>query len=504
MLRRKRGGSTANGDPLSPHAIEGSIGAAALKRGKYASWELATVVAYHTETHSADVKTLTGRLLRDIAQLRSGVGDSEMLEIGTQVVVSWDLGFMPLILGIVTPSGAPSVLSKDTSITGVSGYGDDNPLQTPKSDSNYRPEQAPSDLMPGDWAKIGTEGHGVAVLKGGTSQIGSPVAMLRSFGINGLLQLIGRRLQMVTDFGVLNFLSNSGRTSLTLRAGTNTQTETGFGEENWTIRFDLGAEGNLLNLELTTPDGQTLFSFVVDADGHFKIYGKGGSDISSGTAKHTQDIEGDLELTVQQTATTEIQGDAKNSYRANLLENIGQDHQFVVGNKSETLVNKDVTYDVGGNMTETIAGGSAKDAKIGNKAKTTSLVNGGWDIDIGNPKKGASATAKPGFSIKTHTGDMSLDSGGKVNIKAKQKAILDSNTKVQLGRGGHPLPLFDTFLKELGTFLTTLISVLQAGTTGSPVAQQLTALGGVQAQLQQFIQKVNTGTPYTSKKLENE
>lgn len=76
-----------------------------------------------------------------------------------------------------------------------------------------------------------------------------------------------------------------------------------------------------------------------------------------------------------------------------------------------------------------------------------------------------------------------------------------SGTQIQIDGQTEAVILGTTFCTDLSTFLTTLLSVLQAGTQGSPAAQQLTALSGAQASLQQFITQLGSVAPYKSAKV---
>ncbi len=70
-------------------------------------------------------------------------------------------------------------------------------------------------------------------------------------------------------------------------------------------------------------------------------------------------------------------------------------------------------------------------------------------------------------SITTPTGqDVNISAGGNVVLAA-------SGGTVQAGGSGHPAPLWDTFLSDLALFITTLSTILTAGTAGSPVKQQI-------------------------------
>jgi len=89
--------------------------------------------------------------------------------------------------------------------------------------------------------------------------------------------------------------------------------------------------------------------------------------------------------------------------------------------------------------------------------------------------------------------DVEVKAGGNVSVDGQE---------IDLGGDTHPLPTFDTFETDLSNFLTLLLTVLGAGTQGSPVAQTLTALAGALAQLQTFIANLGSGV-YHSQKVKN-
>lgn len=496
----------ARRDPTAAPDVEKKTGGAGLKRGvENAQSELATVLAYHAGTHSADVRTLGvgGRPLYDVAQLKTAPGDFTLLETGNTVVISWELGFMPIITGVLDIVGRPLEALGKTSLTGTDNVGTEDPLQPVNGANNYRPANAPPDLMAGDWAHVGDRGQAVAVLKGGVAYLGSPTAQVRSLGLAGLLQFIGQRMQSLTDFGRWETTNDQGKTSFILRAGSDQATQSGFDEEHWTIRVDLGATGNLFNFEITTPEGQTLFRFHVGPDGRFELYGAGGHDISSGkSAGGTHDHLGDQTTTVAGSDSKTVDKDITHTAGGKIIESAGTDRSSTVGNDESHTVNRHKTRSIGGKLTEVVAGGAAKDAKEGQVAKETVVLNGDYSIDIGDPDKQASSSAKQALKVKTHSGDISVESGAAVSLKAKEALKLDSDDKVKVN-GDNAMPLWPTFRQDLYQFLTLLISGLQSGTVGTPVKQQLVVLTSTIAQLQQFTQKLASSSSYDSQKATN-
>jgi hypothetical protein len=495
----------AGRDPIGANPRERQLGAAALARGGHTPWELADVIAFNSATHTAVLRTHTGRPLRDVPQIKCGPRVFEHLPTGTTVVVSYDLGF-PAIIGVIDFVGLPQAAIAAPSLTGVDGIGDDNPLQPTRGSNNYRSPFAPTDMTQGDWARVGTLGHGLAVLEGGITQIGAPSALVRSLAASGLLQTVAQRMVTVTDFGQWTVENDQGRTSLILRAGANQSTQTGLDEEHWTIRLDLGATGDLLDFRITDPVGKTLFRLHVGADGRTQIYGDGGVDISSGPsgdAETRHDIAGPRTSSVGGDDTVLAEGNRIRRIGRSATENIGTDKTTVVGNDEARFINRDQTVNVGGKRTDIVVGGAAQDAKPGAVALHTKIVNGGWQIQIGNPEDGANISAQAAYRLTTSLGEVAVESGGKMSLKARQVLSADSDSLVTLNGQTYALLKTDDFLRDLATFLSTLLAVLQAGTQGSPVAQQLVGLSAAQASLQKFITSVSSAAPYLSTKVRN-
>lgn len=487
-----------------PGRLSANQGSGALDFGSGGRWELGSVVAYNSATHTAVVRTHTGRPLTDVPQVRPSANDFDHLRVGTTVVLSYELGF-PVIVGIMHFPGPPQDAITPPSVTGVSGIGDDNALQPTDGSSNYKPPYAPTDLTQGDWAHVGMLGNHVAVLEGGVTSMGSPNALVRSLGLIGVLQFLAKGLHTVTDFGEWKVLNDQGRTSFTLRAGASQTTQTGLDEEHWTIRLDLGATGDLFDFQITDPLGKNLFRFHVGSDGRVQLYGDGGVDISAGPNgdnEQVSDILGSRTTNVGGDDALAVDGNRTVTVAKALTESVTTDRLASVGNDETLFVNKDHTVSTGGKKTEVVAGGSSQDAKQGAVAYETKVLNGGWMVDIGNPDDGANISAQAAYKLRTAMGDIALEAGGGMALKAKKNVDI-SGQVVNVNGNDYSLLKTEDFLRDLAQFLTQLVTALQVGTVGSPVKQQLVGLNAVVAQLQQFIQKVSQGLPYESSKAKN-
>lgn len=415
-------------DPLGVEPLSSNIGAGALDRGRAPRWELADVYVYNAATHTCEVKTHSGRPLNDVPQIKQGANDFELLSTGQTVVISYDLGF-PAIVGCIDIGSVSDNLPRP-SITNVESMGEANPYLPTRGTATCKPPNAPTDLTGGDWARVGTFGNHLALLEGGVASFGSATALVRSLGIQGVLQIFAQTMHTITDFGEWRIENNRGGTSFILEAGANQSTQTGVDEKHWTILLSLGVEGDLFDFQITEPDGRSVFTFHVSGDGRVTIYGDGGVDISSGasgTRRLLQNIVGDRAVEVTEHDVTAIGGNRVRSVTGASEEDVGTDKSTTIGGQCSRLVNSDEVVSVGGNRLEVIAGGAPLGLSPGHTAIETRVLNGGWTIDIGNPSQGANIAAQAAYHLRTSLGDITFEAGAGMQLKAEQ--VLDANAK---------------------------------------------------------------------------
>lgn len=435
------------------------------------------MLEYNSGTHTAKVRTNRGRPLENVPQMKTAPGAFEHLSTGTPVVISWDLGF-PVIVGILDDVGLPQKALPPMSLTGVDGVGSTDPTQATHGSNNYKPPFAPTDMGPNDFARVGTMGNHIAVLEGGLSLFGSQSAQLRSLGTSGTMQTIARAIQQVTDFGQLSVENDRGKTSFVLRAGSNQSTETGLDEQRWTIRIDLGASGDLFDFSILEPEGKLLFRLHAGSDGRVQIYGDGGVDLSSGAAGA---------------------GNARSDHAGPRVQAIGGNDTKTIAGTKTTVVEQSHVTTVGGDV-ERAAGGTLTEFSTGNRAVGT----GGAEARV----IGETRTTTVGdsddlaidgkWSVLAKKG-VKLESRADFDIKAKSRARVDGSQVVLGTNGNHPLPRWDVFLRDLGTFLADLQTAL-----GNAVPLNPFAVPMYMAKIAFFNAKVNTGFAYKSTKVKND
>lgn len=465
------------GNPLDPLPGARNLGAAAIPRPTGKNWEIGTVVVCNPGTHTSTVRTNRGRPLENVPQLKPSVGAFEHLPTGTPVLISWDAGF-PIILGVIDDVGLPQTAIQPTTLTGVEGVGSTDPTQPTHGTNNYKPPFAPNDMGPGDYARVGRLGNHVAVLEGGVALLGSPTAHVQSFGPTGTLRSVARRIEQVTDWGQLKVENDQGKTSFVLRAGASQSTDTGLDEQNWTIRVDLGASGDMFDFQILEPAGKALFRMHVGSDGRVQIYGDGGVDLSSGQGG-ARDVRGE--------------------HAGPRTMSIGGDDAKTVAGSRTIAVDQSVTESAGGDVTRAV-GGALTEFSAGNRAVAsggdeTHVVSG----DVTRTVGGNETTEIDGEWSVLARRDIEITSRANVLIKGNGKARLDAQSVILGARGDHPLPKFDVFLRDLGTFIMDVQSSLSNCVPINPYAT-----AALMAKLAFFGAKVNSGFLYKSVKVKND
>lgn len=381
-----------------------------------------TIVDNNPDTHTYTVAVSTGDGItqkESVGRITQSIGDIRLLPIGTRVALSTEFGEM-FIVGIMPYTGGRDENENRLSLTGISGSGGEDPLYSGRSSAaNYRTKNTPRDMGPGDWAEVGEEGNAIGVLSGGVNVMrSSGMSQIRTHLLNDLVEIISRNYKHFSDMGVSEIKNDGGRITWSFRGGSDQAQEAGSDQENWSIRIDLGAEGDLFRFELTQPNGGTNFKFHVDADGQLEVFTASGNDEFVGGDKNLK-ILGDRTVDLKGNDGQRIHGfQAKeiNGVRDTIVSN---SDTLSVGTDQTLSIQRHLTETIGGKHEEKVVGGNPLTALPGDIARETILSNGGWKVNIGDPLSGANPLALAGFELETFTGDIIHQVKVKGNIDVK-------------------------------------------------------------------------------------
>ena len=397
--------------------------------------EFGTIIHYQADRYTATVRTESGRTLTGVPCLRNSPGAIAPLEPGTPVLLNYDYG-NPIIFGILPSAAGNARIEKRFSVTDTEGYGGQGLNKTGMAAGNdYRNPQEPDDVMPGDWLQMGVDGNAVGVLAGGVNVVrSSPLAQVRTHLLNDFVEIISRNYRHITDMGEFTVVNKDGRISMGFRGGTDQRTEAGPDEENWTIKFDMGAEGDLLNFEFCTPEGQSLFKFHVDGNGHCEVFGIGGIALHSGSqngASALETVTGDKTQNVLGNLKQHTEGDVKEEVKGSHANQVSHDYRVNAGNDLTMQALRDLGLSAGRNASLTVQGNITGDAMV------FDIESGHWKIDVGGP---TSLNPKSGIHFHTYAGDFSHESkaGGHIRIKSLMGELNSTTRKATLNTNRLP------------------------------------------------------------------
>ena len=433
--------------------------------------EFATVIAYQADRYTATVRTERGRTLTGVPRLRSSPGEVVALAPGAEVLITYDYG-IPLILGVLTIPVLGNTTSGAIPVSEVSNVGGNAREGTSNitGNGNFRLATEPRDVLPGDWVQRGELGNQLAILGGGTTLMrGGPLSQVRAHLIDDLVEIISRNFRHITDMGEFTVTNDAGRTSMQFRGGSTQSTETGSDAENWTIKFDLGAQGDLFNFELCTPSGQTLFKIHVDSSGSCEIFGVNGVALSSGSrdgGRHTEEYTSDSSRTVTGTRSSSTLRDETRNVGGNSTTEVGANHTVTVGNDASLTSVRDLNLGAGRYFSASAQGELT--APTG-AAMSFDVISGNWVANVGN------ITSPLGnFEVTTQQGKISLKSelGGNIEAESLLGSIKTTSQSIKFVTslpdsvvlGGETLVSHLVKFEELQQHLTQLYALYDAHT----------------------------------------
>ena len=408
------------------------------------NWEVCTVWDYSPQSQTYDLLGGSTGRIPDVQRLVADPGEVGILPRYTTVVVHYELGF-PVISSVIKMASTNAVEVNPARVSEVRGVGGEDGVYSQRGTPvNLRPANDPIDVIAGDWIRKGKNNNMVGVLEGGSNVMSSsPMAQIRthSVGDKNMVEVMADIYRHISSLGNLNIQNDGGKTSLIWRAGADQLTENGANAENWTLRLDAGATGDLFRLKVTTPNNNTLCELHMSADGRLSLTGVGGIDLSSGTrGTAREDVAENKEVSVLGAMVTTVGGNVSETFNAGLDTLVATNASLSTGNDLKEVVGHDRLTQISNKLTTTVEGGpSTPPPEAGNIAVLWDVVNGGVETVVGNPSKGGLPSVKPPFSVVNYGGSVnvaiqSTAQGGKFNL------ISNTDDSVLLGASGAATP----------------------------------------------------------------
>jgi hypothetical protein len=393
-------------------------GGAAMSTGIYPKGkQLATIQKYHSSSKTYDVLTQgakgnakegSGSSLKGVPRKTMDPGDNTVLPNDTTVVIDFALGF-PVIDGIV-PANASKLITDaaPNAAPDMGGFG------IPEEDTGgsygyYRNAQDPKNMFSGDWCRSSPDGNFVAALRGKLNRIfGSDRAQIITSGLHNLVRTVCDNAEHFSSFGNLTIYNENGRCNLHFEGAADQLNESGGQEQNWTFHLDIGDKGQLFNMRITSADGRAEnANFWITPDGVIKMFGKSGwIQETAGYLKQT--VGGDLVRRVSGGDRKSVVRAAQHLYDSDFGEDVAENWTVNVGNNATHTVGGNQTTVVSKQRVETITGGPALEAKPTNVAVDVNVINGSYEIHVGDPLKLANAAAIAGYKVYAYNGAIVL------------------------------------------------------------------------------------------------
>lgn len=486
MATRKTPRST----PASPNQKQQAFGAM-LPQGPSRRWLTGVVADYDANTQRYRL-AIDGIGLNDtVPRLVRDPGDTTILPPETVVAVHDELGYWVIDAVIKQAAVVPSRLPPPT-VTEIRGIGGEDPARASKNTGpTLRNSNDPVDLLAGDWVRQSPDGNLIGVLAGGVNTMqSSPFAAVRTHALEELVEIFAHKYRHISAMGNFDIKSEDGKTSLIWRAGSDQGNENGPDRENWTIRLDVGATGDLFDFAVTTPEGQTLARIHMSATGKVQILGVDGVDIiSGGNAKAVgkEIVASNKELQVKGNLAHEIDGDFTKNIGGTREVAISGNDSKVIGSDKNEVISRDTNSTINGKWRQKVLGGLPTTALPGVAALELELVNGGVNFILGDLLSGANPLAMASFNVLVGSGGVNFGLGplsaGGFNVISTLPASVNlgaNGTLVKLPTGAvtavavapFGAMLFEPFMTMMTALLTWMdshVHITAVGPSTPPV-----------------------------------
>lgn len=447
-------------------------------------WTRAICGTYDPQTATYSI---TGSLVGGVTSAQRVLrdpGDTTVIPPGTTIILHNCLGVW-LIDGIIKEADVIPGRLPPPVVTEVRGLGGEDPVRPANGNAPaMRSADTPVDVLQGDYVRHSPDGNHVGVLAGGVNVMQStPFSAIRMHALDPTVEVFAHKYRHMSAMGNMEIKSNDGKTSLVWRAGADQSDENGPDRENWTIRMDVGASGNMFNFAVTQPDGALLSRIHMSATGRVEIFGIGGVDIVSGgdpTTTTNEVVLSSKVISYEGNLTQNVAGAANSSVVGTRTEEVSGNQVHLVGNDHNQTVGRDWNHTVNGKVRQRVIGGLVPIP--GATAYEMEVINGGVTY-LMSDLQNFNVLAKTGainFSLGPVSGGFNVLSALPGSVKLGADGIVtrlpDGTVTVV------PVAAFAaTMFEPLQTALLTLIALFDTHVHPTAVGPTLTPIVPISA-----------------------
>jgi hypothetical protein len=441
-------------------------------------WTTGVVIDYDPTTQNYRLSIEGVGYNETAPRLARDPGDLTILPPDTIVVVHDALGYWVIDAVLKQAPITPSNLPPPT-ISEVRGVGGEDPARADIGEDGARPaNRAPTDsvdTLAGDWIRRSPDGNFLGALAGGVNVMQSaPFAAIRTHALEELVEIFAHQYRHISAMGNFEIKTDNGKTSLVWRAGADQGDENGPGQENWTIRLDVGATGDLFDLSITTPDGNLLSRIHMSSSGKLQLIGVDGVDIVSGgdpkvvgkevtASSKDVEIKGSLTQAIGQDMATQVGGSREASISGN--------DSVMFGNDKSEVVSRDYNSTINGHWRQKVVGGMVPAPGV--PAYELELMNGGVTFVMSDVLTGANPAGMASFNVINNFGGVNFVCAptaaggfnvitalpGSVNLGATGTAIKLPNGSWQIGAvAPFGVMMYEPFMAMMTALLVLLDS----------------------------------------------
>lgn len=342
--------------------------------------------------------------------------------------------------------------------------------------------RTPSDGQPGDWARVGNQGQRVGVLDGGVCVVASsPWAQVYTIATpeKDLARVVGRHMQLYSQFGTLEFGEDGGKTWLKLEGGTDQLSESTVEPANPTFRALVGGDSSgMFSLEAVDREGASVYEHIVDYDGSESQRLRGNRTLTTdGSLLHDIRLGRAMRVLTGNDSLSVLNGDRIEKFQGAQKTSVSGRKTTNVGANYALTSQRDIALTASRKMR--LSAGGTQQAKPGDVAAQWNVTNGSLYFEVGNPAALDTQAAKSGFKVASMGGgDIVFNA-----LRPPSKIILGSLAPDSVILGGDPVTgtaafhavKWETLLPVLQALATAIdththIALGTPTTTGTPPA----------------------------------